>query len=64
MLAKDPSQLARGVTRHLLTYATGTPAGPLDQKVIDQIVKQSEQENYGLRSLVHGIVHSEPFRTK
>ncbi|MFM8729519.1 MAG: DUF1588 domain-containing protein, partial [Planctomycetaceae bacterium] len=30
MLAKQPDQHARGVTRHLLTYATGQPATPLD----------------------------------
>jgi len=64
MLAKQPDQLARGVTRHLLTYATGQPATPLDQPTIEAIVKGAAKDDYGLRSLVHGIVQSETFRSK
>ena len=64
MLAKNPDQLARGVTRHLLTYATGQPATPLDQATIDAIVKGAAKEDFGLRSLVHGVVQSELFRSK
>ncbi|MFM8534184.1 MAG: DUF1585 domain-containing protein, partial [Acidimicrobiia bacterium] len=64
MLAKQPNQLARGVTRHLLTYATGQPATPLDQPTIEAIVKGAAKDDYGLRSLVHGIVQSETFRSK
>ena len=63
-LVKKPDQLSRGVTRHLLTYATGTPTGPLDQRTIDAIVKQSETRDYGLRSLVQGVVQSDVFRAK
>ena len=64
MLAANPAQLAHGVTRHLLTYATGTPTGPLERQQIEQIVQQTAPENYGLRSLVHGVVQSNVFRTK
>ena len=64
MLAKNPEQLARGVTRHLITYATGAPATHLDQRAIDAIVNRAARENYGLRSLVHGVVQSELFRSK
>jgi mono/diheme cytochrome c family protein len=64
MLAKKPDQLARGVTRHLLTYATGQPATPLDQPAIEAIVKSSAKDDYGLRSLVHGVIQSEVFRMK
>jgi mono/diheme cytochrome c family protein len=63
-LAKNPEQLAFGVTRHLLTYATGTPSGPLDRRAIEQIVKQTKSDNYGLRSLVHGVIQSDQFRNK
>ena len=64
LLAKNPDQLARGVTRHLLTYATGEPATPLDQPTIDAIVSGAKQDDYGLRSLVQGVVQSELFRSK
>ena len=64
MLAKNPAQLARGVTRHLLTYATGQPATPVDQPAIEAIVEGAATDDYGLRSLVHGVVQSELFRSK
>ena len=50
MLARSPEQLARGVTRHLLTYATGQPATPLDQATIEAILKGAAKER--IRSAV------------
>jgi mono/diheme cytochrome c family protein len=64
MLAKNPEQLARGVTRHLLTYSTGALATHLDQRAIDAIAKNAAPEDYGLRSLIHGVVQSDVFRSK
>ena len=64
MLAKKPDQLARGVTRHLLTYATGQPTTPIDQPAIDAIVKSAANDDYGLRSLLHGVIQSQVFRMK
>ena len=63
-LAKSPERLAFGVTRHLLTYATGTPTTALDRQAIEQIVAQAKQDDYGLKSLVHRVVQSDLFRTK
>jgi mono/diheme cytochrome c family protein len=63
-LAKQPERLARGVTRHLVTYSTGTPVSQVDHRTIDAIVKAASAENYGLRSLVHGVVQSQLFRSK
>jgi len=64
LLAANPEPLAAGVTRHLITYATGTAAGPVDQKVVDSIVKSAAAEGYGLRSIVHALVQSDLFRSK
>ena len=64
MLAEKPEQLARGITRHFVTYATGAPATVLDQPAIDRIVSNSAREDYGLRSLVHALVQSELFQSK
>jgi hypothetical protein len=64
LLDKKPARLACGVTRHLLTYATGQPATPLDQPAIEAIVKSAANDDYGLRSLVHGVIQSQVFRMK
>ncbi len=64
ILAKHPDQLARGVTRNLVTYSTGSPASQLDQKAIDAIVKNSQPDDYGLRSIIHGVIQSDLFRSK
>jgi hypothetical protein len=64
LLAANPEPLAAGVTRHLITYATGTAAGPVDQKAVDSIVKIAAAEGYGLRSIVHALVQSDLFRSK
>ena len=61
---RNPEQLARGVTRHLLTYSTGAPATPFDQRAIDGIVKGAAADDYGLRSLIHGVIQSDLFRSK
>lgn len=63
-VASNPAQLARGVTRHLVTYATGAPPTRLDQPALDAIVAASAKDNHGLRSLIHGVVQSDLFRSK
>ena len=64
MLAADPAQLARGVTRHLLTSATGAAATPVDDPAIEAIVQSAAASDYGLRSIVHAVVQSDAFRSK
>jgi hypothetical protein len=64
LLSKNPEQLARGVTRHLVTYATGAPATQLDQATIDGVAKSAAMDDYGLRSLIHALVRSELFGHK
>jgi hypothetical protein len=64
MLAADPSPLARGVVRHLVTYGTGEPATTVDDPAIAAIVQNGAKDTYGLRTLVHGVVQSELFRSK
>ena len=63
-LAKNPAQLARGVTRHLITYATGAPPTLLDPPAIESIVTAAAKNNHGLPSLIHGVVQSDLFRSK
>ncbi len=63
-LAANPAQLAKGVVRHMLTYATGEPTTPIDQPEIDAIAQTASSDDYGLRSLVHGVIQSPTFRHK
>ena len=64
ILAAQPEKLAKGVTSHLLTYATATPVTALDRKAVESIVKSAAADDYGLRSIIHGIVQSRTFRWK
>lgn len=64
MLAAHPEQLARGVTRHLVTYATGAAPNLVDEPAIKRIANSASPDQFGLRSLVHAVVQSEVFRCK
>jgi hypothetical protein len=64
LLAEHPDWLARGVARHLLTYATGAPTTPLDEPAVDAVVAAAAAADFGLRSIIHGVVQSDPFRHK
>lgn len=64
LLLADKDQLARALTKRLLTYATGAPTKPQDREQIDAIVTKVRAQDYGLRSLVHEVVASELFQTK
>ena len=64
ILAEDPAQLARGVTRHLITYATGAAATPVDDPAVEAIVKSAAASDYGLRTIVHAVIQSDTFRSK
>lgn len=64
LLAANPAQIARGVARHLVTYATGAATTPVDDPEVEAIVKSAAASDYGLRSLVHAVVQSDAFRSK
>ncbi len=63
-LLTDPESIARCVVEKLVTYATGQPVGFDDRKAVEQILEESRETNYGLRSLVHAVVASPLFRSK
>ena len=63
-LAEDPSQLAYGVSSHLVTYATGMRPIGVDALAIEKIAAESKPDAYGLRSLVHAVIQSDLFRNK
>jgi mono/diheme cytochrome c family protein len=64
LLAAHPEALARGVIHHLVTYATGAPAGVLDRQAIEAMVASAAAQGYGMRALVHALVQSALFHWK
>ena len=62
VIAADPDQLTRNLARKLMTYALGRKMGFSDRAAIEDIVRQSRSQQYGLRSLVHCIVQSPIFQ--
>jgi hypothetical protein len=64
LLARDEVTLARNLAKQLAIYATGAPVRFSDRAQIEQIVQLSSARQYGMRSLVHGIVQSELFLRK
>lgn len=63
-LVTDRDALLSGLTEAIMTYAVGRTIGFSDQETVEQIVKETARSGYGLRTLIHNIVQSEPFLTK
>jgi hypothetical protein len=61
ILAANPDQLARNLAAKLMTYALGRKIGFSDRPAIEAIVRQTRQQDYGFRSLVHAVVQSPAF---
>ncbi|MCX7414304.1 MAG: DUF1592 domain-containing protein [Planctomycetia bacterium] len=56
LLAADERGLARAFTGHMVRYATGTDLTYADRRTIEGILDATQPKQYGLRSLIHGIV--------
>ncbi|HWN95603.1 MAG TPA: DUF1592 domain-containing protein [Methylomirabilota bacterium] len=64
LLVQDEVLLARNLVKQLAIYATCAPVRFSDREQIERIVQLSSARQYGMRSLVHGIVQSELFLKK
>lgn len=64
LLLEDEEVIARNVTEQLLVYATGAPVGFADRDEVAAILEQTEESEYGVRSIIHAIVQSPLFREK
>ena len=64
LLLKDEPQLARNLARQLTVFATGAPVRFTDREKIEAIVSSTKAQQYGLRSIIHGVVQSDLFRNK
>lgn len=61
-IASRPDDLARTLSKKLLTYALGRKIGFSDRQEIDQIVQQARNEDYGFRSLIHAVIQNRSFQ--
>jgi hypothetical protein len=64
LILEDPDAIARSLARRMLMFATGGELDFADREVLDQIVAHVRGKQYGLRSLIHEVIESRPFRTK
>jgi hypothetical protein len=64
LLLADTNQIARSLTKKLLTYATGHSIEPSDAPAVEAIVAKAKARDYGFRSLIHEVVVSDVFRMK
>lgn len=64
LLLKDEAQIARNLSRRLLTYATGAGISFADRAAIEAMLASTKATGYGLRSLIHAVVQSDQFTCK
>lgn len=64
ILLAQKEQLARNMVQRLLVYATGAEIQFADRPVVEKILDQCRQSDYGIRSLIHEVVRSEIFQRK
>jgi hypothetical protein len=63
-LLADPELFAGTVTEKMLIYALGRGLEPADMPIVRQIVRNAAEHDYGLISIVLGIVDSYPFQMR
>ena len=63
-LLKRPLPLVRTFTENLMAYALGRRVEYFDQPAIREIVRDAEEDDYAVRSLILGVVQSDAFRKK
>ncbi|MFN6127343.1 MAG: DUF1592 domain-containing protein [Planctomycetota bacterium] len=61
ILAQREKAIARNFTQRLLTYALGRGLQRADRCDVDKILEHSQAQEYTMRSIVEGIVLSDPF---
>ncbi|MCH7747379.1 MAG: DUF1592 domain-containing protein [Acidobacteria bacterium] len=64
LLVRNPEQFATVVTEKLLTYALGRGVEYYDAPAVRQILRGATAHEYGLASLVVGVVTSTPFQMR
>ena len=64
LILSDEPAIARNLAKQLVAFATGAPVRYSDRPELERILKRASGRQYGVRTLVEEIVHSELFQTK
>ncbi len=64
LLANNDDALAANLASQLLTYATGAKIQFADRPIVKSIVRQTEESDHGVRSILHAVVSSKTFLNK
>ena len=61
-ILKEKNRFVRGLAGHLLAFGLGRELNPSDTLALDEIVERVKAEDYSMKSLIHAVVQSKPFR--
>jgi hypothetical protein len=64
LLKGNMPEFTRCLTEKMLTYALGRGVESFDRLTVQDLVRQTAQNEYKLQSLILGIVHSAPFEQR
>ena len=64
MLVQHEQQVARGLTKKMLTYSSGRILEPTDRGDVDEIVLKLQANGNRIRDLIKLVVQSHIFLTK
>jgi hypothetical protein len=62
LLLADMPEFTRALASKMLTYALGRGVESFDRIAVQNIVKQTADDDYKMQSLIRAIVHSVPFQ--
>jgi hypothetical protein len=64
LVDRPDHQFVQALTENLMTYALGRSLDYRDMPTVRRIVRQAARDNYRFKSIVLGIVSSDPFRKR
>jgi len=64
LLASNDRQVARNLVKQLVVFATGAPVRFGDRQEVESILDRAKATNYGVKSLIYGLIQSRLFRNK
>lgn len=64
LLKERQTDVARNLLERMLTFATGAGISFADRELVDEMMQNLKDDNYGVRSTIHEVVASRAFRNK
>ena len=61
-ILKERDRFVRALAGHLLAFGLGRELTPSDSLALDEIVERVKSKNYSMKSMIHAVVASKPFR--